>query len=318
LSGEIKVLVYGDLLLDVLFYLERPSIDGRAHVVERAVLAPGGSAGNVSVALARLGALATLVSAVGADPIGQYLVNKLVEAGVDVRFVEVIPELLTGVTVGFVEPSGERTLYTFKGASRRNVMSEERLGKILLTHERFNALFISAYTVYNDDGGLGGLKLARELSSRGVRVAIDLGGLTREHASYLNALKGVVDYVFLNRDELVEITSVDDVEEGVEVLYPSLQPEAIFLKLGREGCMVYTNGRRLHVPAYRVPVVDTTGCGDVFNAGVIYGLLSGGSLEDATKLGSLLAAYKATGYGAQHLPKRLEELLEFKRRVEAN
>jgi len=82
--------------------------------------------------------------------------------------------------------------------------------------------------------------------------------------------------------------------------------------------MVYTSGGQLRVPAYRVPVVDTTGCGDVFNAGAIYGLLSGGSLEDATKLGSLLAAYKATGYGAQHLPKSLEELLEFKRRVEAN
>lgn len=305
------VLVFGDLLLDVLLYVEGGvGLDRRAHVVRRAVVSPGGAAGNVAVALSRLGTPARVLSAVGADTVGDHLLLRLAGEGVDVGYVRRLGGSPTGITVGFVEPGGYRTLFTYRGASEENVVGAEEVAPLL---RGVCLVFISGFTVHNRDRGGSVVSLAAEASRRGIPVAIDLGGFTREHRRLLPELRGRVSYVLLNEEELLEVTEAGSIEEGLEELRGATEPKAIFLKRGERGCIVREGGTVTAVPAYRVNVVDTTGCGDAFDAGVLHGVLRGYGAVDAARLGSLLAAYKSTGYGAQHLPRSLDKLLSFER-----
>lgn len=315
MSCTCSTLVFGDLLLDVLLYVEgRVSVDRRAYVVKQAVVSPGGAAGNVAVALSRLKTPVRLLSAVGADTVGEHLLLRLVGEGVDVSYVRKLRGSTTGITVGFVEPGGYRTLFTYRGASEENVIRAEEVAQLL---RGVCLVFISGYTARNRDRGESVVSLATEASKRSVRVAIDLGGFTGEHGYLLPELRGRVGYVFLNEEELLEVTGAESVEEGLDELYSTTKPQIIFLKRGERGCLVREGGTVETVPAYRVHVVDTTGCGDAFDAGVLHGILRGYRAVDAARLGSLLAAYKATGYGAQHLPESLDELLSFGRNLKA-
>jgi len=312
LNKECCVLVYGDLLLDVLFYLEESvSIDRRAHVVKRVVVSSGGAAGNVAVALSRLRVPVFVLSTIGRDPIGEYLLSRLLSESILVDCIRKIKETCTGITVGFIEPNGHRTLFTFKGASEKNTIRVEEFSSLLDKIACIQLVFISGYTVHNEDRGESIISIVSETSKRDVLVAVDLGGFTQEHNKILSELRGKVDYLFLNEEELVEITGSRSVNDGLEVLYEITIPRAIFLKQGERGCLIREKNNVVTIPAYRVHVVDTTGCGDIFNAGVLYGILKGYNTSNAAKLGSLLAAYKATGYGAQHLPRNLNELLSF-------
>jgi len=312
LSKEYCVLIYGDLLLDVLFYLEESvSIDRKAHVVKSVVVSSGGAAGNIAVTLSRLKVPVFVLSTIGIDPIGEYLLSRLVCEGVQVDYVKKIKETYTGITVGFIEPNGHRTLFTYKGASGKNIIRAKELSSLLDRITCVQLVFISGYTVHNEDRGESIIAVASEASKRGVLVAIDLGGFTREHNKVLSELRGKVDYLFLNEEELLEITGSRSVNDGLEVLYETITPRVIFLKQGERGCLIRERNTIVVIPAYRVHVVDTTGCGDVFNAGVLYGILKGYSISNAAKLGSLLAAYKATGYGAQYLPRSFDELINF-------
>lgn len=314
MSRECCVIVYGDLLLDILFYLEENvSIDRRAHIIKRVIISPGGAAGNIAVALSRLKIPVYVISTIGIDPIGEYLLSTLVNENVGVDYIKKIKETYTGVTIGFIEPSGHRTLFTYKGASEKNTIRAREFSSILDRLMCVQLVFISGYTIHNEDRGESIINIASEASKHGVLVAIDLGGFKQEHNKILSELRGKLNYLFLNEEELLEITGSMNVNDGLEALYEIITPHVIFLKQGEKGCLIRGRNIAITIPAYRVHVVDTTGCGDVFNAGVLYGILKGYSISNAAKLGSLLAAYKATGYGAQHLPRDLDELLNFER-----
>ncbi len=124
-------------------------------------------------------------------------------------------------------------------------------------------------------------------------------------------MRGLPDYVFLNADELRILTRGSGLEGGGRELLKYLRAKAVFVKLGSRGSAVITSdGRVVGVPPFKVSrVVDTTGAGDGFNAGAIFGLLRGLKPPEAARVGNALGAYVCSGLGARHLPKDLRDLL---------
>lgn len=312
MTAKKVVVVVGDLLLDVQLYLDKPvQLEEESFVVKEVYVAPGGVAGNVSVALSRLGVHSRVVSAVGRDVLGTYMLSKLEEEGVNTRYVRFLNSP-TGITVALVRYGGQRTLLSYRGASGELLVDYETALSALKDSVH---LFISGYILHGSHGvetleNL--LKAARVLA---VEVSIDIGGVPG--LDLLASTPGArgVDYVFLNESELRALTGLPGVVEGLSLLESVLKPKAIFLKRGEKGSMVKAGGELLHVSAFKVKPVDTTGCGDAFNAGVIYALIHGHGYKEALELGNLMGAYKATGKGAQHLPRNLEELLNFKAEI---
>lgn len=311
-----NVLVFGDLNIDLFFPLDLPVIELKdlSYVAQGFFMSPGGGAGNVGVALRRLGQTPIIFSTIGNDLFGEIVRTDLVTEGIDVSFIKKDDREPTGIMVVLLRKDGKRTIIGYRGANAYNVIDEDILHNI---SREVNYVYISGFTRGNVDRGQSIVALLRYAKRAGAYVGIDLGGIDREFLRILGEYKGAITDVFLNRDEL-ELLLGGDALSSMKSLANHLKPSYVFLKLGKGGAVVFHGGKAEAVGPVKVDrVVDTTGCGDAFNAGAIYGLSLGLNSTGRALLGNVMGAYKATGFGARHYPKNLAELREFVARVAA-
>lgn len=308
---KMRVIVYGDLNIDLFFHLDLPEIELRdiSYIADKFHMSPGGAAGNVGEALARLGLSPIIVSAIGLDIFGDLLLEDIISDGIETSYVKRIPHDTTGVMVILLRRDGRRTILGYRGANNYNVIKENELSDLV---SKADYIYISGFTSNNADKGESITLLLKNSISAGIRLGIDLGGVSRDFLKEkLVNFQGVFTDIFLNKDELELLYGKSD-EEYILRLAMELKPANIFLKMGSNGAIVYSEGKLMRVEAFDIGrPVDTTGCGDAFNAGTILGLSLGLSSYDRALIGNLMGAYKATGLGARHLPGSIDELREF-------
>ncbi len=306
-----EVVSVGDLNIDILLYPPKYPELGSEAMSEVIEFKPGGSAANTAVALARLGISSGFIGRVGSDYWGRFLVEDLRREGVDTSYIQFDDVHGTGTMV-IIVVGNERTIIGYRGANRYLEWKPE-LGSYVLSAR---VLHVSGYTLLEDPQRATVLKLLQFLrSSRGVAVVtLDTGYVISAIGIHelVKLTRGFVDYVLTNKGELSRALSElglgTEVSDVVELL-KMWCVRALVAKAGPEGAYLYTvNGKYLHSPAIDVEVVDTTGAGDAFNAGFIYGVIRGFSLEEACQLGNAVAAYKICGRGARYLPT-MEQLL---------
>ncbi|MEM1604703.1 MAG: PfkB family carbohydrate kinase [Fervidicoccaceae archaeon] len=307
---KMRVLVYGDLNIDLFFHLDLPEIELRdiSYIADKFHMSPGGAAGNVGEALARLGLRPIIVSAIGLDIFGDLLLEDIISDGIETSYVKRIPHDTTGVMVILLRRDGRRTILGYRGANNYNVIKENELSNLI---GEADYIYISGFASNNVDEGESIILLLKKAKSMDIRLGIDLGGVSRDFLKKLVDFQGVFTDIFLNKDELELLYGKSD-EEYISRLAMELKPANIFLKMGSEGAIVYSEGKLMRVEAFDIGrPVDTTGCGDAFNAGTILGLSLGLSSYNRALIGNLMGAYKATGLGARHLPGSIDELREF-------
>lgn len=265
-----RVVVVGDLVLDVVLAPDR-SLGRGTDVTGRVVLRQGGSASNAARWLGRLGMRPTLVCAVGRDATGRSLVADIAAAGVDVRAVRV-PGVPTGRIGVLVEPGGERSFVTQRGAALR-LRPED------LRPEWFAgaaAVHLPAYSLLDDPLGLAGMAAARLGRAAGALVTVDLSSsaplLANGRRAALALLEEAApDLLFATRDEAQALVGPRREEQLL-----GLAPAAI-VKRGRKGATVLlrvgADNVRLEVATTPVKAEDTTGAGDAFDAGFLAGWL---------------------------------------------
>lgn len=307
---KMRVLVYGDLNIDLFFHLDLPEIELRdiSYIADKFHMSPGGAAGNVGEALARLGLRPIIVSAIGLDIFGDLLLEDIISDGIETSYVKRIPHDTTGVMVILLRRDGRRTILGYRGANNYNVIKENELSNLI---GEADYIYISGFASNNVDEGESIILLLKKAKSMDIRLGIDLGGVSRDFLKKLVDFQGVFTDIFLNKDELELLYGKSD-EEYISRLAMELKPANIFLKMGSEGAIVYSEGKLMRVEAFDIGrPVDTTGCGDAFNAGTILGLSLGLSSYNRALIGNLMGAYKATGLGARHFPGSIDELREF-------
>jgi sugar/nucleoside kinase (ribokinase family) len=137
----------------------------------------------------------------------------------------------------------------------------------------------------------------------GNRVALSLSDtfcVDRHHAEFRDLVAGPVDTLFANRNELLRLYETDTIEEAFDQLGQDVSLGCV--TMGTLGSMLIDNGRQIKIPAYEVGrVVDTTGAGDQYAAGVLYGLAQGRDLDECGRLGSLAAAEVISHVGPRPL-----------------
>lgn len=307
---KMRVIVYGDLNIDLFFHLDLPEIELRdlSYIADKFHMSPGGAAGNVGEALARLGLRPIIVSAIGLDIFGDLLLEDIISDGIETSYVKRIPHDTTGVMVILLRRDGRRTIFGYRGANNYNVIKENELSNLI---GEADYIYISGFASNNADEGESIILLLKKAKSMDIRLGIDLGGVSRDFLKKLVDFQGVFTDIFLNKDELELLYGQSD-EEYILRLAMELKPANIFLKMGSEGAIVYSEGKLMRVEAFDIGrPVDTTGCGDAFNAGTIVGLSLGLSSYNRALIGNIMGAYKATGLGARHLPGSIDELREF-------
>jgi sugar/nucleoside kinase (ribokinase family) len=223
--------------------------------------------------------------AIGRDARGDEFERALAEAGVAASLAR--KPTPTGTSVILVTPDGERTMNTFLGACRDFTVEDLDRGRLGSSR----MLYLTAYLWDTDNQRRVADEAAAAARERGVGVALDLADpfAVKRFGDPLRAwIPGRVDVLFGNRDEIALLTGGGSDEECVRRAR-ALAP-LVAMKVGARGCLVAWEGGQAAVPGVKASVADTTGAGDAFAAGFLFGRLAGARPEACARLANALAA----------------------------
>lgn len=290
-----KVVCLGAHILDILGrpVTDIPAGQGR-RVLDEIKLTAAGTAGGTAVDLAKLGAEVSSIGAVGDDASGRMLRLLLTDHGVDISGLAEKPGTATPSTILPIRPDGSRPALHAPGAMGLLVEADVDLDVIAGA----DALHLGGPDVLGDFGIEVLPRIAEHAAAHGATVSMDLLSVGRpELLDDLAALWPHLHYFLPNDDQLRALTGSDDLEKGARTLI-GRGVGTVAVTRGAQGALLVSAADVIEVPALRVDVVDTTGCGDAFSAGFLVGLLSGKSQVDAAWLGTAAAAQVAQGLGS--------------------
>ncbi len=244
---------------------------------------PGGSSANTLKGVALLGGHVIFCGVVGNDENGQIYEQELQKIGVETKFTK--NEDLTGHALTFITPDSQRTFSTHLGAAIK-IKPEHVLDDDI---RKAKVLHLEGYQIEGDskDTLLHAIKVAKEANTL---VSMDLAdpGLIRRNKEFLKILvKNDIDIVFMNEDEAKEFTGLEEMQALNEV---AKQVKMAVVKLGPKGSLISYKGETIQIQANAVNAIDTTGAGDSYAAGLLYGFTHNWPLSLAGSLGSLFAS----------------------------
>jgi sugar/nucleoside kinase (ribokinase family) len=306
-----RIAVIGPHILDVLGRPVEaiPAGQGSVRLSEIRATAAGTAAGT-GVDLAKLGAQVSSFGAVGTDLLADVLLAALASYGIDTGGLVRTSSAQTSATILPIRPNGERPALHVPGATRLLQLADMDLTELA----SFDAVVLGGPDAL---AGLSATDLGAIVAaarSGGALVAVDVlhPGSERDFERISAALAGA-DWFWPNADQLLALTGRTDLERAVaDVL--ALGTRGVAVTLGADGCLVTgTDGGLRHVPGIAVDVVDTTGCGDAFDAGMLTGLLLGCDPVDAAWLGAACGSLVATGLGSDAGLIDLDQVLDILR-----
>jgi sugar/nucleoside kinase (ribokinase family) len=269
-------------------------------------LAPGGSAANTILGLLKLGFAGSFLGKIGQDERGEFFMKSFTEAGGCHSRFKHCDETPTGTCLSLITPDAERTLRPFLGAAA-NLLLHEVHEDDFKDHDHVH---IEGYLLFNRDLARKTLEAAK---NAGCTVSLDLASFEVVNANkdVLPELLGAyVDMVFANEEEAKAWCDSDDPHHALESLAEHC--ETVAVKLGAEGAWVQHGDDKVFVDAHKVDAVDTTGAGDLWASGFLYGLLSGLNAQNSAKLASKVGSEVVQIMGAG-IPEegwgRIRELL---------
>ena len=260
----------------------------------------GGSAITASQAC-RLGLRTAFLGKVGDDLLGRLLIDKLAGCGVDTQGILIDLSVGTGFTVHLCS-SDDRAMLTYAGSIARLHAEDAPLDLIA----RARHLHVSDF--FLQPGLQAGLPaLFRQARGLGAGISFETAwDPTGGWNGTLSEVLPLVDIVLPNEQELKHITRNSTLDEALEAL-GCIVPTVV-TKVGARGAVAVRDGRRYAEPAYRVAPVETTGAGDNFNAGFLYGYLRGLSMQNTLRVGCACGALSMRALGGVRGQVTLDEL----------
>ncbi len=261
-------------------YVEQGAIDATVKLASgRPRVVPGGSACNTMVGIAQLGGRSRFVGKLGSGPVGRQLSADLQNQGVETILFE--SPTATGRVLSIITPDAQRSMLTCLGAA-----SETRPAEITpACFENGAVVHIEGFLLFNPDLMQAVLTSAQQA---GAKICLDLASFTvvEQNREILPGLIAeFVDILIANEDEALAYTGIGDEYQSLDAL--SRRVDLAVLKLGARGSRIAHAGTQWPVAAYgNGSAVDTTGAGDLWAAGFLYGLVKGWPLVRCGALGS--------------------------------
>lgn len=298
---KFDVVCFGAINMDKLYRVNRIAREDEHSFITDIVEAPGGSAANTAVGLARLGLKVGYIGKVADDKEGKFLLNDFKKENVDIKGVKISKTGISGVVFGFIDQEGNRALYVASGAND------------LLAFEEINLDYASNTEFFHFTSFVGEKpfaaqkRLIKEASN--AKISFDPGELYARKG--LTLLKPFLErcYLFSPNENELKLLTGKDYKEGSSILLKE-GASIVAVKLGKKGCYV-TDGKESHlIEPHKVKVVNTTGAGDAFCAGFLYGLIKGKDLYECGRLGNFVASRCITKIGAREGLPKLSDLQE--------
>ena len=251
----------------------------------------GGSAANTISGLARLGVPTGYIGKIGSDRYGDFFAAEMRRHGTDALLFHGSSQ--TGRALGFITPDSERTFATFLGAAVE-LEAADLSPELFRGYDYFH---IEGYMVQNQELVAAALRLAKEA---GLEVSLDLAShnIVRENLAFLQEMVGrYVDIVFANEDESMAFSGKGTPADALVSISPSCRIAVV--KLGKNGSLLQRSGEQHRVGCIPARAIDTTGAGDLYAAGFLFGLIRGYALPVCGRIGSLLSGKVVEVIGAK-------------------
>lgn len=316
-----KIIGMGNALVDVLVRIDDDSLLEKLHLPKGSMQliqedtlseirkytsgmkihrSTGGSAGNTVCALAALGANPGFIGKVGQDETGAFFGDTLRQRGVNALLATC--DLPSGIASTFISTDGERTFGTYLGAAA--TLRAEDLSRKMFSG--YNYLYIEGYLLQDHDLMLRAVQLAKE---EGLQVCLDMASynvVEAERDFFDQLIVKYVDIVFANESEALAYTGKTPHEALEEI---ASKCSIAVVKTGKEGSLVKKGTEVIQLLSCPVDnVLDTTGAGDFYAAGFMYGLTCGYSLEKCVQISTILATAVIQEVGTTLPAKKWDEI----------
>lgn len=258
-------------------------------------VAPGGECATAMVALSRLGLRARYMGRVGADAEGRFQIDWLESQGVDVTGLEVVSNAETQTAFIVIdEATGERTVIWHR---------DPKLG---ITPEQLDLEAVTAGKVLliNGPDVEACIAAAGAARAKQIPVVIDIETVY----SGTERLLPLVDFLISSSGFPEMVTGERDLRRALKLLAELGGARLTAATLGAEGSLAYCGGEYIATPGFRIDSRDTTGAGDAFHGGFIYGLIAGYSVEDTLRFANAVAGLKCRALGAQTALPTMDEV----------
>jgi ribokinase len=283
-----KVLVLGSINIDFVSFVSRYPYPGETLVSNDFGIFQGGKGANQAIALAKLDVTTLMLGKVGKDILSDVALSSLQESGVDTTGISKSRKSSTGSASIWVNTQGQNSIVIYPGANAE--VDED----FIIRHEKF--FDGTSWLLTQFEVPLKSIQLALKFAKKhGLKTVMDPAPVKK---IYNNHIWELVDYLLPNEIELKELTHTEDVLKGIHIL-KSRGVKEVIVKLGKQGAAYEDEGKLLSFPAVSVEqVVDTTGAGDCFIAGFLYGMIQWGDITQAIKAANLTASYSIQRKGA--------------------
>ena len=316
MTGPFEIVAIGNALVDVIApvnenFLEQHGvgkgvmtlIDDARAVELYAAMPParelsGGSGANTAAGLAALGVRTAYVGKVKDDQLGRIFTHDIRALGAHFPGAMVPADAPgeTGRCLILVTPDGERSMNTALGVSVS--LSAPDIDEATVGGAGW--LYLEGYLFDTDAAKAAYDRAIRAVKGSGGRVSFTVSDpfcIHRHRDDMHRLIREDVDLLFANKAEVLALFGTDDFEAALQQLAGMVEAAAV--TLSGEGALVLRGGERVHVPAERVRVVDTTGAGDLFASGFLAGLVRGRSDRDCARMGCIAAGEVISHYGAR-------------------
>jgi sugar/nucleoside kinase (ribokinase family) len=296
-----KILTIGNALVDIMTILESDEIlnilnlpkasmqlvnfDTSKAILQQTdnlekLLTLGGSAANTARSLAMLGTKTGYIGKVGNDEYGKFFTEDTIKAGVQPHLIK--SDNPTGTAIALVSKDSERTFATFLGAAAE-MTPDEIIPEMF---QGYNLIHIEGYLIFNNALIEKALITAK---NAGLKISLDMASFNVVEAN-LDFLKNIVskyvDILFANEEEAKAFTGKEPQEALNEI---AEMCEIAIVKVGAQGSLIKTNNKIYKQGVIDVNPVDTTGAGDNYAAGFLFGLVNNMEIEKCAKIGTILS-----------------------------
>ena len=296
-----KILGIGNALVDVMTILDSDGIlekfslpKGSMQLVDKTMselvksetvnfkrrLASGGSAANTIHGLAMLGVKTGFIGSIGKDDLGDFFENDMRNAGVDTILSR--RNSSTGTAIALISPDSERTFATHLGAAVELEASDLNPKDF----KGYNILYLEGYLIFNKPLVEAACQFAKKEK---MKIALDLASynvIESNRADFREIIEEFVDIIFANEEEARAYTGMAP-EEALKTI--SQFCEVVVIKVGKEGSWLKRGDELIKIGSVKAALKDTTGAGDLYAAGFLYGYAQNHNLEICGRYGSLLA-----------------------------
>ncbi len=257
----------------------------------------GGSAANTLAGVASLGGKAGFIGTIADDEFGRIFAHDIQSVGVSFASKPVAGELPTSRSLILVTPDGERTMNTFLGISTN--FDATQLDREMIRDSAI--LYLEGYLFDRDDAKGAFRDAVAEAKRAGRKVALTLSDgfcVDRHRAEFLDLIRSGVDILFANESEINSLYETQQFDRAAD--HARKDAKLAVLTRSAKGSIIVSGAQTITIPAERIEkVVDTTGAGDLYAAGFLFGVSKGFSLETSGKLASLAAAEVISHIGAR-------------------